>query len=126
MTRWRRAGALPSLARAESSTLLVLVNFHRFLQSAEIVQAMVQQIALGKQHRTFVVVLSPVVQIPVELEKPLVLVEHPLPDRPQLLEIARGLVTQAGDLPEGMEQDQVFSAASGLTRKRPKGPLASP
>jgi len=40
---------------------------------------MVRQITLGKQNRTFLVVLSPVVQIPTELEKLMVVVEHGLP-----------------------------------------------
>ena len=54
-----------ALASPESSAVLVLTNFHRFLQSPEVVQAMVRQATLGKQNRTFLVVLSPVVQIPV-------------------------------------------------------------
>ena len=71
--------ALGTLAAPDSTALLVLVNFHRFLNSAEIVQALARQISLGKQQRTFVVVLSPVVQIPIELEKLFVVIEHELP-----------------------------------------------
>jgi hypothetical protein len=83
--------ALPALASKDGAGLLVLQNFHRFLQSAEIVQALLRQIVAGKQTRTFVVVLSPVVQIPVELEKLFVVIEHDLPGRDQLEEIARGI-----------------------------------
>ena len=53
--------SINALASADSSAILVLVNFHRFLQSAEIVQALAQQISSGKQPRAFVVILSPVV-----------------------------------------------------------------
>ena len=63
-------------SKQDSSCLLVLRNFHRFLQSAEIVQALVRQLASGKQHRTFVVILAPLVQIPVELEKQFIVIEH--------------------------------------------------
>ena len=59
--------AVNSLATPDGTAIVVLQNFHRFMQSAEIVQALVQQIVAGKQNRTFIVVLSPVVQIPVEL-----------------------------------------------------------
>jgi len=69
------------LASEDSSAILVLVNFHRFLQSAEIVQALAKQLASGKHNRTFVVILSPIVQIPTELEKLFVVVEHPLLSR---------------------------------------------
>ncbi len=61
--------SLNALATPDGTALLVLVNFHRFLGSPEVVQALDSQINAGKQGRTFVVVLSPVVQVPVELEK---------------------------------------------------------
>ncbi|MCE9607059.1 MAG: hypothetical protein K8U03_19410 [Planctomycetia bacterium] len=47
--------ALSSLASADGTAILVLQIFHRFLQSAEILQALARQIMSGKQHRTFVV-----------------------------------------------------------------------
>ncbi len=96
--------------------MLVLVNFHRFLQSAEIVQALARQLAAGKQNRTFVLILSPVVQIPTELEKLFVVVEHPLPDRQQLAEIARGVATEEYEVPSGIELERLLDAAVGLTR----------
>lgn len=61
--------ALSALSAPEGTAILVLQNFHRFLSSAEIVQTLVQQILAGKQTRTFVIVLAPVVAIPIELEK---------------------------------------------------------
>lgn len=100
----------------EATTVLVLQNFHRFLQSAEIAQAMYRQIIAGKQSRTIIVVLAPVVQIPVELEKLFIVVEHNLPGREQLEEIARGIATEEGELPEDAELQNVLDAAVGLTR----------
>lgn len=50
--------ALWAMGMTESATLLVLVNFHRFLNSAEIVQAMAHQIHHGKNRRTFLVGVS--------------------------------------------------------------------
>src|SRR5262249_61327626 len=82
--------ALGGLATPDGTALLVLRNFHRFLNSAEVVQALDTQLVTGKQGRTFVVVLAPVVQIPVELEKQFVVLDHDLPDRDQLTAIARG------------------------------------
>jgi hypothetical protein len=108
--------AVNSLAVSDSAALLVLVNFHRFINSAEVVQALARQITSGKQNRTFVVIVSPIVQIPSELEKQIVVLEHDLPDREQLGEIARGIATEAGELPTGDEQTAVLDAAAGLTR----------
>ena len=108
--------SINALASADSSAVLALVNFHRFLSSPEIVQALARQIALGKQNRTFVVILSPVVTIPIELEKLFAVIEHELPSREQIEEIARGVATEAGDLPDGPELHTVLDAAAGLTR----------
>ena len=108
--------SVSSLATSEDTAILVLQNFHRFLQSAEIVQALSQQVVAGKQNRTIVVVLSPVVQLPVELEKLFVVLEHELPDRAQLSEIARGIATEASELPARQELATVLDAAAGLTR----------
>jgi hypothetical protein len=108
--------AVNTLATSDGTAILVLQNFHRFLQSAEIVQALTRQIINGKQNRTFVVILSPVVQIPTELEKLFVVLEHELPSREQLAEIAQGIATENEELPEGSELETVLDAASGLTR----------
>ena len=108
--------SINALASADSSAILVLLNFHRFLQSAEIVQALEQQINAGKQNRTFIIVLSPVVQIPCELERAFCVVEHELPDQPQLEAIARGIATQEDELPDGDGLHAVLEAACGMTR----------
>jgi hypothetical protein len=109
--------AVSALASQDGTALLVLQNFHRFLNSAEIVQALARQIVAGKQNRTFVVILSPVVNIPIELEKLFVVLEHDLPSREQLAEIARGIATESNELPHGPELDTVLDAAGGLTRQ---------
>lgn len=113
--------SLNSLASEDSTAILVLVNFHRFLQSAEIVQALSHQITAGKSNRTFIVVLSPVVQIPIELEKQFIVMEHDLPVRDQLEQIARGIATEAGELPEGDGLVSVLDATAGLTRYEAEG-----
>ena len=94
----------------------MLTNFHRFLGNPEIVQALAEQVLAGKQRRTFIVILAPILQLPVELEKAFTVVEHELPGRAQLEEIARGVATEPGELPEGPELDRLLDAAAGLTR----------
>jgi hypothetical protein len=110
-----------ALATPDGSALLVLPNFHRFLQSAEVVQALAHQVQQGKQNRTFVLILSPVVQVPVELDKHFVVVEHDLPDRAQLEQVARGIATEAGEMPAGDDLARLLDAAAGLTRYEAEG-----
>ena len=113
--------AVNSLVTPDGTALLVLQNFHRFTQSAEIVQALAQQIVTGKQNRTFIIVLSPIVAIPIELEKLFVVLQHDLPDREQLDEIARGIATEDGELPADAGLQIVLDAASGLSRFEAEG-----
>jgi hypothetical protein len=108
--------ALGSLASDDGTALLVLRNLHRFLGSAEVVQALDTAISAGKQARTFVVILSPIVQIPVELERQFIVVDHDLPGRDQLGQIARSIASEPGELPEAEGLEAVLDAAAGLTR----------
>jgi hypothetical protein len=117
--------ALPALADRDGTALLLLHNFHRFLGSPEVVQAAFAQLVSGKQQRTFLVVLAPVVQVPVELEKLFVVLEHPLPDRAQLERIARELTgDHPEEMPRGDDLQRVLDAAAGLTRYEAEGAFA--
>ena len=109
--------ALPALAEANGTALLLLHQFHRFLNSPEVIQSTFHQLIAGKQQRTFLIVLAPVVQIPIELEKLFVVLEHPLPDRQQVQRIAQELLSEHPDeLPSGEALQGVLDAAAGLTR----------
>jgi SpoVK/Ycf46/Vps4 family AAA+-type ATPase len=116
---------LTALATPDGTALLVLRNFHRFMNSAEVVQALDTQLVAGKQARTFIVVLAPVVQIPVELERQFVVVDHDLPDRDRLLRIARGVATERGDLPDDAAAlESILDAAAGMTRAEAENAFA--
>ncbi len=108
------------LAEPGQTSLLVLVNYHRFLGSPEVVQALAHAVEQGKQNRTFVILLSPQAELPRELEKLFVVLRHELPSREQLASIARELTT-GDELPTGQELEAVLDAAAGLTRYEAEG-----
>jgi hypothetical protein len=117
--------ALPTLAEADGTAILVLHNLHRFLGNPEVIQTAFAQLIAGKQRGSFLVVLSPVVQIPVELEKLFVVIEHALPDRKQLQRIVHELTSDhPEDLPKGADLQRVLDAAAGLTRYEAEGAFA--
>jgi hypothetical protein len=117
--------ALPALADDKGTAILVLHNFHRFLNSPEVVQTVFAQLVAGKQQRTFIVVLAPTVALPAELEKLFVVLEHSLPDREQLERIARELTSDnPSDLPKGDDLQRVLDAGAGLTRYEAEGAFA--
>jgi hypothetical protein len=107
----RALGAIPG----DQSTVLLLENFHRFIDSVEVCQAMLTQLMLGKQQGRHVIVLAPVVKLPVELDRQFVVINHPLPDREQLWEIAESLVDDP-DLYPLAHREMLLDSAAGLTR----------
>jgi hypothetical protein len=117
--------ALPTLAKPDGTALLLLHQFYKYFTNPEVAQTAFAQLVAGKQRRTFLVVLAPVVQLPVELEKLFVVVEHSLPDRAQREAIARELVAdRPEDLPTGDDLKSVLDAAAGLTRYECEGAFA--
>ncbi len=117
--------AVPTLADNDGTALVLLHNFHKFLGSPEVIQTAFAQLVAGKQQRVFLIVLAPVVQLPVELEKLFVVLEHALPDRGQLERIARELTSeQPEEMPQGEALQRVLDAASGLTRYEAEGAFA--
>lgn len=117
--------SVTAMADPNGTALLVLHNFHRFLNSPEVVQTVFSQLIAGKERRTFIVVLAPVVQIPVELEKLFVVLEHALPDREQLRAIATELTSEnPSDLPTDENLTRVLDSAAGLTRYEAEGAFA--
>ena len=117
--------AVPALADRDGTALVLLHNYHRYWNSPEVVQTAFAQLVAGKQQRTFLVVLAPVVQVPVELEKLFVVLEHALPDRAQLERIARELTSDSPqDMPSGEDLQRVLDAAAGLTRYECEGAFA--
>jgi hypothetical protein len=109
--------ALPTLGDKNGTAILIAHNLHRFLNNHEVVQTTFNQLIVGKERRTFLAVLAPSVQLPAELEKLFVVLEHQLPDREQLERIARDLTSENPDeMPNGDGLQRVLDAAAGLTR----------
>lgn len=111
-------------AMSDKTGILVLVNYHSFLGSAEVKQTLADAIDQGKQSQTIIVVLSGVVQIPAELQHAITVLHHDLPDREQIAEIARGVCVDSkgkpvpGECPEGDDFERLLDAAAGLTRQQ--------
>ncbi|MBX3421776.1 MAG: AAA family ATPase [Pirellulaceae bacterium] len=107
--------SLGSIESSENNTLLVLENFHRFIESAEICQALLTQLQLGKQSGRHIVILSPLLKIPHELDRQFAVLEYALPDREQLWQIATGLIQDIEDYSD-QERESLLDASAGLTR----------
>jgi SpoVK/Ycf46/Vps4 family AAA+-type ATPase len=118
--------ALEFLVKYEDDCLFVLRDFHPYLQDPSVVRKLrdiSREFKKASGHRTYrrtLLLLSPVLKPPVELEKEMAVVDFGLPGRDEIEQIVMELVRSAGNLPLKVKQDpdlldQVVEAALGLT-----------
>lgn len=105
------------------ASILLLPNYHRFLNDPTVISEVLQAIRVGKVNGSFLVIVAPVVDLPAELEKAFVVVSHELPDADQLESILRE-VADDGDIPDDGGLARVLDAAAGLTRYEAEGAFA--
>ncbi len=112
--------ALAAIGALTEPSLVVLHDFHPYLDEPAVVRALRELAQTIKTTRTTVLFLSPVLKIPVELEKDVTVLDVPLPDFTDLLELLRGIAAvmrQQGrtiDL-EREDVERLVRAAQGLT-----------
>jgi hypothetical protein len=102
------------LSNQPDSTVLIAHNLHLFLKSPEVIQGIQNGINLWKKQGKMLVILSPVVDIPVELERLMTVVEISLPNRSDIAEILNGVI-EGNQLAQPENKDAVIDAAMGLT-----------
>jgi hypothetical protein len=99
----------------------VLPNFAVYLQEPVIRQSVYRAVMFGKTCKRYVLILSPSVNLPPELEKVFTVVEHDLPTREDLNKIGQQIGTEKGEMPKGVDLDLLLDAAAGLTRYEAEG-----
>lgn len=104
-----------SLSENQDRAVLVLENFHRFLNNAEVIGAVSDTLHSGKSRGCTLVIVSPAVSIPPELEKLFTVLSHDLPSREVLESIAREIAYNPGEITED-DFPRLLDASSGLTR----------
>src|SRR5207244_7797053 len=115
------AEMLATLGKLGEPSLVVLKDFHPFLSEPQVVRALRELAQDLKSTYTTVILLSPVLQIPVELEKEISVLDVPLPGFRDLYQLLREivLVVRQGnratvDL-DREQAEQLIKAAQGLT-----------
>src|SRR5918912_763519 len=115
------AEMLGMIGKLGEPSLVVLKDFHPFLSEAPVVRALRELAQDLKSSYTTVILLSPVLQIPVELEKEISVLDIPLPGFRDLYQLLREFVTvvrQGNKATVDLSRDQaeqLIKAAQGLT-----------
>jgi AAA+ superfamily predicted ATPase len=113
--------ALAAVAKLPGPSLVVLKDFHPYLSDPAVVRSLRELAHALKSTYTTVVLLSPVLVIPPELEKEISVLDVPLPAYRDLLQLLKEIV---GVLRQGdrakvdltkEDADQLIQAALGLT-----------
>src|SRR5438477_2418958 len=113
--------ALTAIGKLTEPSLVVLKDFHPFLDQPAVVRAMRELAQDLKSTFTTVILLSPVLQIPVELEKEVSVLDVPMPTFRDLLQLLKEIVAVVRqgnkarvDLTKE-QAEQLIKAAQGLT-----------
>ena len=104
---------LPNVAAGYEQAVFFLSNFHFSIQEPGIIQALQNNLGSYKSRGVALVMVSPDGEIPMELERDVVVLDFPLPTRDELKTILDDLVAGTGIQPD--DEDAVLDAAQGLT-----------
>src|SRR4051812_1326546 len=115
------AEALAAIGKLTEPSLVVLKDFHAYLDNPAVVRALRELSQELKSTYTTVMLLSPVLAIPVELEKEISVLDVPLPTFRDLYQLLKEIVTvvrqgNKARVDLSREQaEQLIKAAQGLT-----------
>jgi len=101
----------------KDGVVLFMKDFHRFISATEVMRTVKNISPLIKTMGRHIIFVSPVVQIPVELEKDITVLFFDLPSEEELRELAEKIICaakQGGGLDLQIE-DKAVSSAKGLT-----------
>ncbi|MFA6033248.1 MAG: AAA family ATPase [Myxococcota bacterium] len=122
MTEWPREGGpdgpmelLEAISQELGPSVFALKDFHQHLTSPAVVRRLRDLLPTMTQRKQMAVIISPLLFIPIELEKEAAIVDLPLPDDHELLAIFnRVMVERAALFPDDFIRMSV-RAARGLT-----------
>ncbi len=104
---------LPNVAAGYEQAVFFLSNFHFAIKEPGIIQAIQNSLGAYKSRGVALVMVSPDGEIPMELEREIVVLDFPLPTKDELKKILEDLVAGTGIEPE--DENAVLDAAQGLT-----------
>ncbi|MEM4721738.1 MAG: AAA family ATPase [Candidatus Methanomethylicaceae archaeon] len=111
--------AVPTLPEG---AILFLCDFHRFITATEIYRTLKNLVPVLKATDRHIVIVSPVLSIPVELEKDITVIPFALPTIAELIEIASKIVKD-NNL-EVEVDEKAISAGKGLTLHEAENAMA--
>ena len=127
--------ALAACAKHDQPALFLFKDFHPFIDdrnqnAAMVVRALRDMVPLLKERMKTIIWLSPVLQIPPELEKDVTVVDLPMPSEEEYRAILEEMIDQVKDNPRVLVEldsdgaDHIVKACRGLTSSEAENALA--
>lgn len=105
-----------------TKTIFFLKDFHRYINSIEVYQTLKNVMPLVEVSKKHIVLVSPTMDVPIELEKDITMIDFPLPATADITRSAKALVKMVGlDLDV---TEQMIASALGLTRHEAENAIA--
>jgi hypothetical protein len=105
--------------------VFVLNNFHHFLDDPAAQAKIIELVNDFKSQRKMLVLMSPVLKLPVELEKEFALLETDLPGKEDLAPILNAVISgSSGTPPDDVQKVKLVEAALGLTTQEAENAFA--
>jgi SpoVK/Ycf46/Vps4 family AAA+-type ATPase len=113
--------ALKEIAEIPDPAVFVLKDFHAYMKDSSVVRGLRDLTSSLRHTYTSIVILSPVLEIPPELEKDVTIVDFPLPSREELEKLLHQIQADIQENPaftidlQGDAKEKILEAAIGLT-----------
>lgn len=120
--------AIEKMMSLPPKSIVILRHFHHFMEDPQVQAGLLDLIPQFKVSQKMLVILTPVLRIPLELEKEVTLVETKLPDKAALGKVLDGILTASkitGDkAPDEETREKLLEAARGLTTSEAESALS--
>jgi ATP-dependent 26S proteasome regulatory subunit len=114
--------------KIEEKSLVILRHFHHFMKDPMVQAKLLDLLPTFKLTNRTLIILSPVVELPAEVEKEFALFEVPLPGETELNDVMDGIIRATGlkgdKLPDEPTRKSVITNAKGLTTSEAENAMA--
>jgi hypothetical protein len=105
--------------------IIVLKLYHHFLDNVVVQPLLLDAIQHCKSTKKTLIILTPVLKIPTELEKDIALIELQLPDKAEMREVLKGIAEGSKvAMPNPEVEKQLIESAMGLTTNEAENAFA--
>lgn len=99
-----------------SHSMVFILNAHRFFESTSVLQAILNTREVFKADMKTLILLAPEITLPIELAQDVIVLDEPLPDRKELLDIIVNLHEENNvPVPTGHNMEKIIDAIQGLS-----------